>query len=501
MRRVYRELYNWEIDFPISLQDSKPNGKSTFRLEFDLTGREVEEFRRDIKSNLNGTLPIELRIGQREKPTFKVLKRGPGGPALSGKANRIARYLGSRIDFNYIPTIRTAEAASEVVARMVGRRLAALEHDDSYKTAIEKIRELQEPILKQLSNEVTETLRQFLPEVHSVSVEVSERTRIRSYRRDCEITVDDGTATLLERKGDGVKSLAAISLLYGSSPTESASILALEEPESHLHPKAIHKLREVLDDLSSNVQLVITTHNPLFVDRTQLKNNVLVSDRRAKSARSVAEVRELLGVRAADNLAHARFVLVVEGRGDRDCVGALFRARSKSVTAALDSNDLVIDTLAGAGKLNYKLSLLQAALCVVHVFLDNDDSGRDAYHSALNEGLVNDADCQFASCLGMSNSEIEDCIRVDLYAHMLQKYFGVNVDVREFRSAKKWSERMRQTFMPQGRAWNDSVKARVKTKVSELVTSSPSDALDENKGTSVLALIEAVEAKVNAFES
>jgi len=351
MRRAYRDLYSWELDYPITLQAEQPNGKSIFRLEFELDAEEVTDFYDEIKSTLNGTLPIELRIGKLEEPSFKVVKRGPGGPALSKKAEKIAKFLGSRIDFSYIPAVRTAEAASDVVSRMVARRLVSLENDPAYRAAIDKIQELQGPILDELSREVTETLQLFLSDVEEVTVSIPERARYRSYRRDCEIVVNDGTPTLLERKGDGVKSLAAIGLLYGSTPAKTASVLALEEPESHLHPKAIHTLKSILAELSERIQLVISTHNPLFVDRGNVRNNILVHNQSAKAAKNIGEIRELLGVRASDNLSHARLVLIVEGKGDKQALESIFRARSSDLEDALDGGDFVIDYLGGASKL------------------------------------------------------------------------------------------------------------------------------------------------------
>lgn len=83
------ETYFWPHDFPISLQEVKPAGESEFNLEFRLTGQEVDEFYKEIGSNLTGTLPIQLSLGRKE-PGFRVIKRGPGGPALSRKAEKIA---------------------------------------------------------------------------------------------------------------------------------------------------------------------------------------------------------------------------------------------------------------------------------------------------------------------------------------------------------------------------------------------------------------------------
>lgn len=501
LRRYYREIYNWESDFPISLQDKKPNGQTVFRLEFYLTDNEIDDFRSEIKSNLNGTLPIELRIGKKEEPSFKVLKRGPGGPALSSKANQIARFVGGRIDFNYIPTIRTAESASEVVAQMVARRLATLDEDPEYQKALAKIGELQEPLLQDIAQEVASTLRQFLPDVAEVTVSIPERMRYRIYKRDCEIIVDDGTPTLLERKGDGVKSLAAISLLHGSAPTKPTSILALEEPESHLHPNAIHTLKEILDELSAKTQLVLTTHNPLFIDRSIVRNNVLVNERSARPATDIEQIRRLLGVRVSDNLLNSRIALIVEGKSDERALRSILSRRSKVLKGAIDNGDLVFDSLSGASKLTYKLSALQLALCVTHVFLDHDDAGRSSVEVALAEDLVKEADCQFAICKGMLDSELEDCYRRQVYESEIQARFGVKLNVPEFRSSKIWSERMRATFLSQGRTWNDSVKARVKSTVANIVAESDADVVEPSRSGSIEALVEALEQKVEGLDA
>lgn len=58
--RIGRRNYDWERDFPVHLQSSKPNGKSEIILEFALTDAEVAEFWDTIKSRLNGTLPINI---------------------------------------------------------------------------------------------------------------------------------------------------------------------------------------------------------------------------------------------------------------------------------------------------------------------------------------------------------------------------------------------------------------------------------------------------------
>ncbi|HFM2573331.1 TPA: ATP-dependent endonuclease, partial [Escherichia coli] len=150
---------------------------------------------------------------------------------------------------------RTDQEAIDVVGRMLSQRLRVLEDDETYLTALKTIKDLQQPILDSLSERIKEPLEQFLPGINSVSIEIPDDTRRNSLRRDFEIIVDDGTPTSLAFKGDGVKSLAALGLLKDRVRTDGASIIAIEEPESHLHPAAIHQLLKVIKSLGEENQV------------------------------------------------------------------------------------------------------------------------------------------------------------------------------------------------------------------------------------------------------
>jgi predicted ATPase len=173
-------------------------------------------------------------------------------------------------------------------------------------------------VLDRLSKGIRDTLTQFLPAIKDVKVRIASEARIQALRRS-EVIVDDGTPTPLTYKGDGVQSLAALALMRHASETASKGkhlILALEEPESHLHPSAIHGLKRVLQELASTQQIVLMTHCPLFVDRTNISANILVNENTARPAHNIREIREILGVRASDNLRHAELVLTVFVQND-----------------------------------------------------------------------------------------------------------------------------------------------------------------------------------------
>ncbi len=491
------EEFTWRRDFPISLQARKRDLDSKFRLEFSLTESEVEEFRAAINSNLNGTLPIEISIGKDNEPNIKVLKKGPGGPALSKKSSLIAKYIAERIDFNYIPAIRTEDEAEEVVKEMLSKELAKLEKDPVYIDALKVIAGLQQPVLDHIARSIKRSLADFLPGIKEVHVIVPATARRQALRSQCRVEIDDGSRTLLEHKGDGVKSLAALALLRNKQRAPgAASVIAIEEPESHLHPGAIHNLREVVLNLVNDNQVLITTHCPLFADRERISRNILIDSNSAKPARNIASVRDLLGVRASDNLVNASHVLVVEGTEDVVALRAILPIYSPKIASALKQNFLVIESIGGAGKLSYKLSMLANALCMVHVALDNDEAGRASYEKAEDEGLIKIADLTFINCRGMANSEMEDCFDTEMYADAVSHEFGVDLRASAFRGNAKWSERAKKIFLATSKPWGDRIKARLKETVAKAVAESPAAALNPHKRQPIEAIVIALEEKL-----
>lgn len=496
-RRDERTFF-WERDFPINLQDRKSGTQTIIRLEFQLDEEEIAEFKEKIKSNLNGALPIVIKIGKDNIPNIEVSKRGKGSKTLNSKSGLIANFIAEKIIFNYIPAVRTDQEAIDVVGRMLSQRLRVLEEKDEYLAALKTIKDLQQPILDSLSERIKEPLEQFLPGITSVSIEIPEDTRRSSLRRDFEIIVDDGTATSLAFKGDGVKSLAALGLLKDRVRTDGASIIAIEEPESHLHPAAIHQLLTVIQSLGEDNQVILSTHNPLFVDRHNIKTNIVIDKGSASPAKNIKQIRDLLGIKASDNLTNASYVLVVEGDDDVISLRPLLRVLSSKLKYMIDNHMLILEPIGGAGNLSYKLNLLKSSLCVYHTFLDNDDAGRKAFEDCESEGILSIKMNTFINCNGSPNTEFEDCLDPDVYKKAIIDEFGVDLNCREFRNNQKWSDRVKQAFQSQGKNWNNGVESRVKFLVASCVKRDPERALSQHKRSSIDALVASLEKMVGS---
>lgn len=494
-----QDTYNWERDFPVSIQLSKPDGESVFHLEFELEQLELNEFKAEVGSRLNGSLPIQLTLGKRD-PGFKVAKQGRGGGALSKKVKEIAKFIGKRIAFQYIPAIRTADSAERIINEMIRRELRSVESSQEFQDAVKKMAMCYQPTLVDVGETVTNTLKEFLPNVQSAKLTLDDKALYGAISRSINIMIDDGSSTNLQRKGDGVQSLVALGLNRFSAQQSAGGrnmILAIEEPESHLHPKAIHQLKNVLYEISNRQQIILTTHSPVFVNRTDLKSNILVNQNQAKPAKTTNEIREILGVRAADNLRNAELILLVEGEDDRDCMQAILGDTSVSLRKALGNGVLAIDSLIGASNLSYKVSQLRDAICIVHAFLDNDGAGLTATTDATVNGLLTIADYQLATCPAMPESELEDLLDVEKYVGMISEKYGVSLSSAKFKhSRKKWSVRMKETFQHQGKPWSDKIEMHVKRDVADVILHNPQGSIHNSKRGAIDALVSAVEKKL-----
>lgn len=277
---------------------------------------------------------------------------------------------------------------------------------------------------------------------------------------------------------------------------DRVSVIAIEEPESHLHPESARQLYETINALSVNHQVVLTTHSPLFVNRSNLKENIIVDSGKATPVKKIKDIRDVLGTKVSDNLINAEHVLVVEGEDDKIALEKLLPQMSESIKKAIQNGTLIIDDMSGTGNLPYKLSFYRNLQCKYHVLLDNDDAGRRAGQDAETQGLLNTRNTTYTMCNGSPNAEFEDCLEKATYVEAVLSEFGVDLNVAEFRGNKKWSDRVAECFKSQGKQWNDTMEKRVKFCVAEALPSDPAVALNQHKRSSIDALVIALNSLI-----
>jgi len=156
------------------------------------------------------------------------------------------------------------------------------------------------------------------------------------------------------------------------SEVEKGFIYGIEEPEAHSHANLQRSLFQELGALSDSVQILLATHSPIFVDRSDIANTWMTklvgNETNIERISELKEIFDELGARPSDIL-FANRMLFVEGKSDEMALLAFARK------LGLDLSDIAIVPVEGKNKarLNLKtwIKITRNAL-PIYLILDND---------------------------------------------------------------------------------------------------------------------------------
>jgi 5S rRNA maturation endonuclease (ribonuclease M5)/ABC-type transport system involved in cytochrome c biogenesis ATPase subunit len=466
--RGFGELdFDWRVDAPIKKRN-KDETVTSIKMTFDLSEKEIEDFQELFGIKVNGKIPVLVEHSRNQR-SVKIPKQGPSSDAFQEKLAEIARFVSSRISFFYIPAIRTAESAQEILERLINKRVRAAQEG-----IIERIRpELEVALncaLREAETDIEDALRGFIPNLRKVTIDSIFRDLAPTTGRGLfSVQIDDGAQTAIAQKGDGVQSLVTLALMRSndSAKSEKASIFAIEEPEAHLHPEVVHRLRAEIEKRSSNSQIIIATHSPIFVQRDRISANILVQSSKAREATSIRELRDALGVKVPDNLTTARTVVICEGTQDANFLKRHFAETSPSLKSLIDSGEVIFVAADGAANIEYSSRLYIQMSCDVIVFADSDQEGKQVCERIQSLGLVASEKIFLATHSKRSNSELEDLYGTKAIAQML-KNNGLDPDADFEASRAPFSTRLKQLCARLGKACGQDYIRKLKNELSLL---------------------------------
>ena len=274
-------------------------------VELFFTEQIAGEWPEEITSRLFGIIQtnpvtelnsITLRVTYRLNPLEKTYEPGwafldvNGDPIGAGEARRAAN---TQQFFKYVPVfflsaLRDASEEFSSRSQFWGRLLKAVEISQDERQALdEAIDELNTRLLAADPRvaETVERLREIQAVVaHGAASDVSIRAlpmKVWELLARSEIVIrgETGAPWLpLARHGQGVKSLSVIylfnafveRLLKETYSEHSEPIVALEEPEVHLHPQAVRALWSQIDAMPG--QKIIASHSPYFMQYVPIRD-------------------------------------------------------------------------------------------------------------------------------------------------------------------------------------------------------------------------------------
>ena len=495
-RREQDYIYNYKNDYPLKLKvsDEKREGQTEFELTLSLSDEEKSKYQKETKIKLKGDLKVKISIGHFLSPLLLLIE-DTASPKKIKNIEKTFIFITKNIELAYIEAIRDSKKTIQIVEEMISDELSLLERETKYNDLIKKIELMQKPVLDDISKNLTKSVSEFLPDVKEIHLNFEEELK-RIVSSSTTLNIDDGTNTKLDQKGDGIKSLLAISIIHHvtqKNAREKKIVLAIEEPESHLHPEAIQKVRIILEDISSKNQVIISTHSPLLVNRTNLARNLIVDKSQATAAENISQIRKVLGVQIADNLITASLVILTEGAADSKKLERWATELSSDIKDAIFNGIIIFSNLGGVNNLASESSKWKLLLCDVYSFLDHDKEGRKAFEVAKEKKSIFIKDVSFATLSGYSDSELEDLISPSSYKNEISK-MGVDISRSTFKNNReKWSVRMRNTFKDQGKPWNNEVKNSVKKIITDVSIELGIRCIHKKNQEPILKFVEAIE--------
>lgn len=255
----------------------------------------------------------------------------------------------SMMDSAHSP-VHTLLAAADLGSNEDGLKALLNQFNDELASN-ESVSELLDRVASHLSRSMPRTVSQDDFSVRSVtdpSSDILQDVTIFLNRGDDQIS--------LTEQSDGVRQLMSMTLFDLAEGT--ANVLAIDEPEIHLHPTSQRTAADLLS--GDGNQKIIVTHSPYILHRFE-PSEVIAVDRHGKCHQvGEAKLSKVEKVRAhwwSPRLLEAltaRFVILVEGDADRVIVAAV----AENLGVDLDRLGAVVVELDGADKFRNVFPLL-----------------------------------------------------------------------------------------------------------------------------------------------
>lgn len=307
------------------------------------------------------TIQLEVRVSE-DDPESVVVRRL--FPETSGRS--VSREQLEVLGWHFLPAGRAAAAEYIDGRRSPLRTLLATAElgtdGDGLRESLEDFNTRLDAssVLNVLRTRIADQLSQSMPRTLSPD-QLSLRTTADpalDVLQDVSLYMkgNDGEHSALKDQSDGVRQLMTMS--FFDLAQDSANIVAIDEPELHLHASSQRTVADLF--ARGGTQRLLVTHSPYILQRFEPAHVAVVKAdrtvRQVPAAKFNAVQKELANWWSPQLLEAltARHVLLVEGVADRIIVEAAARARGLS----LDRLGVTVLDIGGAGNFKHVNALL-----------------------------------------------------------------------------------------------------------------------------------------------
>lgn len=408
-----------EYDYHLPGEDSQPSESDPIIITMYFKERYEDEWPDRVLQILDGALQVDAADGLNTL-TLRVSSRfdaeagdfvtdwdfldGAGNPMIAARNPRLIAMLQQTAPVFYLAALRDAAQEFRPRSQFWGPFVRSVKIDDKVRKELESsLSELNQKVLD--AHTTFEGVRTRLQETAKfVPLGTSTPAHVQALpgklfdllsKTQVMLACCSGAKLPLYRHGEGTQSLAVMFLfdaflrnrLNEDYDADTEPILALEEPEAHLHPSAIRSLAILLKELPG--QKIIATHSGDFlagiplqsirrlardngdVKLYQLGPNTLTTEDLEKVTYHIRSQR--------GHLLFARCWILVEGQSESRLLPDLAR----QMDSALDIHSVCCVEFAQFGKLDSILRLADDLGIAWHVLTDSDPEGQSYAKKAI----------------------------------------------------------------------------------------------------------------------
>ena len=280
----------------------------------------------------NGAIVLSKVFSLDKPPDVKAIL--DDNSAITVSASVLKQWFSSD-SFHFIPvrrdiTVQFSMAKTALLGKTLRAKMKRTLDEGGGSDSLSNLEE----ILTSALNEPKKELQKYLQEqMHNDSIKLGfdelEIDPIEGVSFKVKLSDDRAENILIQNRGAGTQNNLIIALFRLIAELKLAGyfIFAMEEPENSLHPKAQRQLLSVIQEISMESQVIVTTHSSVFIDRSKFENNILLT--RTSRGNTVAktfdsallsQIRTDLGIRASDALLKGggNCAILVEGNTEEE---------------------------------------------------------------------------------------------------------------------------------------------------------------------------------------
>lgn len=221
-------------------------------------------------------------------------------------------------------------------------------------------------------------------------------------------------------------------------------ILLLDEPGLNLHASAQADLLRFLEDLSSDYQILYSTHSPFMIQSGKLnrvrtvletdKGSIISDSIQEKDPNTLFPLQAALGYDIAQNLFVSNKNLLVEGVSDLIILTTISGILESNNRTFLNSDITIVPT-GGLEKVATFISLLRGSNLEIVCLLDSytDATGQAKMERMIKEKIIHRNKIRFFDEFvnGYNNADIEDLFAKSDYLKLFNSAFSGYPDIKE----------------------------------------------------------------------